>query len=125
MMQVKHKRILYSSLVITICFLLAYLLYFNNKPDGKFGAAASFLLLRYAGLWVGSAILICRILLLLRSNDALIYIATGVLNVLIAFIAIVLFFTNHMVIQVFHLFLVNLLIGTVIIFDCLFFKKIF
>ena len=125
MMQLKYKRILYSSLVITICFLLAYFIYFVNKPDGKFGAAASFLLLRYAALWGGLAILVCRIIFLVKSNDTLIYIAIGVLNILMAIVAIALFLSNNMVVQILHLFLMNLFIGSIIILDCLFLKKIF
>lgn len=123
-MQLTYKRIVYSLLAFIIFFVLIYFIGFNNKPEGKFGAAAIFLLLRYAALWVGLAILACRIISLIK-NYLLVYIVIGVLNIILAVIAIALYFSGHMVMQIMHLFLLNLLLGSIIMLDALFFKKIF
>jgi len=124
-MELKYKRIGYSLIGIVLCFGLTYFLYFNNKPDGKFGAAAIFLLVRYVALWIGLGTLIFRIISLIKHNDALVYIITGILNIVIAIIAIALFFSHHMITEILHLFLFNLLLGSIMVLDCLFFKKIF
>lgn len=121
----KGKRILYSFLSIIVALSLIYIVYFNNKPDQKFGVATVFLLLRYFALWSGLLILLCRLVFLIKRNDSIIYIIAGMLNIILGIIAVIVFISNNMVMQILHLFLINLLLGVIIISDYLFLKKMF
>ena len=124
-MQLKYKRILYSCLSIIVCLALFYAFYFTDKPDQKFGMGATFLLLRYFALWSGLILLSCRLISLIKRNDSIIYIAAGALNIILGVAAFALYISHNMIMQILHLFLMNLLLGVIIMSDCLFFKKIF
>jgi hypothetical protein len=121
-MQKKHNNILISCAIVCLFAGLIFLLFYPSTSElGRtFTVAIIYILVRNFALGAGLFALSIRLTRLLKKNDSILYILCGVLNVAIGLVCVFLYFNKEAELQWLHKYLLNLLIGTLIIVDTFF-----
>jgi hypothetical protein len=120
-MRIRQKYFnLYIACAITgIATLLAILLFYKDTNGmGKwFTLSILYMYARYAFLVIGTLLLLGRVLKLIKRPYALGYILAGVVNIFVALVAVVLYFSTGSDVAWLNACLLNLLVGVLIMAD--------
>lgn len=110
----------YSFLIIAIWTSIV-LLYLGPKSNSILdNTFVMFLLTRYFGLWSGAAVLLLRLLCIIKNKYSFIYIFFGSLNGTLGILSFVLFAFKQLDNNFLHMFILNLSIGLIIFTDIFF-----
>ena len=118
-MPIRTKNLIISLGIVALLGVLVVLLFYPGKGNlgATFGIATIFILISYFTLPLAVIALILRVARLLKANYGLPYILVGVANIIIGVIAIFLYFFYHIELTWLNKFLLNLLVGTLILSD--------
>jgi len=133
-MQHKLKyNLFYSVLIVVVCITIALLIHGNKASyksiDSKHNGVIDprfviFLLTSYVGLWSGLAVLVFRIIKVIKCHS-FINVFLSVFNVFLGISGILVYSGNEAAIPFLHMFIYNLAIGIILFFDIFFLNILF
>jgi len=115
----KQNNLLLSFIILALLTSIIIFVFYpsTSKLGNTFDLAVAFLFSRYFGLYIGVALILLRILRVLKNNNTLIYIFIGLLNISLGILSLVLAVSNNMDSSVFNLIIVNEVVGAIIFMD--------
>jgi hypothetical protein len=121
----KRYNALFSLIMLAFLASIIIFVFYPGKSElgQKFNVTAIFLLLRYIGLCIGICVIILRVIKVLNNNSALLYVFIGLLNTAIGLLSLILFITNNMDASALNLFILNEVIGAIILMDVMIFNS--
>ena len=126
MMKQKCNYIGYSLILIALLSSSALFLFYpgNSELGRSFNIVVISLFTRYFALWVGIALILLRILRIIKKSNNWVYIFFGTFNLCLGVFGWLLYFNNEMLISFLHMFILNLFIGVIIFIDVFLLKTL-
>lgn len=109
---------LLSAIVLTIFSPRPNVIFRNTVSTGIIDSRfIMFLMLRYFALWSGIIVLLLRLLRVIKNKHSFLYIFISSLNIILGVSGIYFFGFKYISIGMVHMFIINLIIGVIILTD--------